>query len=334
MSDLNNVIIVGGSGFIGTRLTQRLCSRGHLNVKIFDKSPSKRFSDLVELGDVRSKDQLRSSILERSVIINLAAEHRDDVRPLSLYDDVNVVGARNICAVATEKNVHTIVFTSSVAVYGFAPVGTDESGRIAPFNDYGRTKYEAEQVFKAWQAEAPHERTLVIIRPTVVFGEQNRGNVYSLLRQIALGRFVMIGSGENRKSMAYVENIAAFIEYSISFKPGVHIYNFIDKPDFTMNQLVGSVKRMLGQSSNISLRLPYSVGYCIGKGFDLVASLTGKRLAISSIRVKKFCANSVYNTAIEETGFIPPVPLAHALEQTIKHEFIEKHDDQPLYFSE
>jgi nucleoside-diphosphate-sugar epimerase len=70
-----------------------------------------------------------------------------------------------------------IIFTSTVAVYGFAKIGTEESGKIAPFNDYGRTKYEAEEVFKAWQAEAPEERTLVIIRPTVVFGEQNRGNV-------------------------------------------------------------------------------------------------------------------------------------------------------------
>jgi len=100
-----------------------------------------------------------------------------------------------------------------------------------------------------------------------------------------------------------------------------------------MNQLVGSVKRILGQSEKIFFRLPFAVGYAIGKCFDLVAAITGKRLAISSIRVKKFCANSVYNTGIPETGFVPPVPLGQALEQTIRHEFIEKHGDEPLYFS-
>lgn len=326
--------IIGGSGFIGTRLAKRLTQRGNNKVNIIDKVIGKSFSDITSVGDVRNVSQLRDVVLDQSIIVNLAAEHRDDVRPLSLYDDVNVGGAKNICIVAREKHVRTIVFTSTVAVYGFAPIGTDESGKIAPFNDYGRTKYEAEQVFKDWQAEAPNERTLVILRPTVVFGEQNRGNVYNLLRQIASGKFVMVGNGENRKSMAYVENIAAFIEYSMTFKPGVHIYNFIDKPDFTMNQLVSSVKRMLGKSQNIGLRLPFAVGYVIGKVFDLVAAMTGKRLAISSIRVKKFCANSVYNTAIDETGFVPAVPLAQALEKTIRHEFIEKHDDEPLYFSE
>ena len=305
-----------------------------MSVQITDKVLSKAYPDLVTLSDVRSVEQLRGSISNESVIVNLAAEHRDDVRPFSLYEEVNVGGAKNICFVAREKNVKTIIFTSTVAVYGFAPIGTDESGNIAPFNDYGRTKYEAEKVLKAWQIEAPSERTLVIIRPTVVFGEQNRGNVYNLLRQIASGKFVMVGSGENRKSMAYVENIATFIEYSISFKPGVYIYNFIDKPDLSMNQLVGTVKRILGQPEKISLRLPFALGCTIGKVFDLVAALTGKRFAISSIRVKKFCANSVYSTAIDKTGFVAPVPLDKALEQTIRHEFIEKHENEPLYFSE
>jgi nucleoside-diphosphate-sugar epimerase len=328
-----NVCVIGGSGFIGTRLSQRLNRTGK-PFKIIDKTQSRAFPDYAQLADVRELASLQQSIPDNAILINLAAEHRDDVRPLTLYDEVNVGGARNLCTVAREKRVRTIVFTSTVAVYGFAPIGTDESGKITPFNDYGRTKYDAELVFKAWQAEAPEERTLVIVRPTVVFGEQNRGNVYKLLRQIASGRFLMVGMGENRKSMAYVENIAAFIEFSLSFKPGVHIYNFIDKPDFTMNQLAGAVKRILGQSEQINFRLPYALGYAIGKGFDLVAAITGKRLAISSIRVKKFCANSVYNTAIDETGFVPPVPLAQALQQTIRYEFIEKHDDEPLYFSE
>jgi len=326
--------VIGGSGFIGTRLVRRLKSTEQLVVKIIDKAPSKAHPDVVTLGDVRSVEQLRTSIANGSVIVNLAAEHRDDVRPLSLYDEVNVGGARNICTVASEKGVRTIIFTSTVAVYGFAPIGTDESGKIAPFNEYGRTKYEAEQVFKAWQAEAPTERTLVMIRPTVVFGEQNRGNVYNLLRQIASGKFVMVGSGENRKSMAYVENVAAFIEYSMSFKPGVHIYNFIDKPDFTMNSLVANVNRILGRPEKIGFRLPFTVGYMIGKGFDLVAALTGKRFAISSIRVKKFCANSVYNTAIEQTGFTPPVPLEQALAQTVRYEFVESHEHEGVFYTE
>jgi GlcNAc-P-P-Und epimerase len=328
------VNIIGGSGFIGTRLTNRLARRDDTEIRIIDKVLSRSFPGRTYIGDVRDAGQLGDVVSDRSIIINLAAEHRDDVRPLSLYDDVNVGGAHNIVAVARAKDVRTIVFTSTVAVYGFANPGTNESGTIAPFNDYGRTKYEAEQVFEAWQAEAPDERALVIIRPTVVFGEQNRGNVYNLLRQIASGKFVMVGHGNNRKSMAYVENVAAFIEHSMTFKSGVHVYNFIDKPDFSMNDLVANVNRILGRPTKISFSLPYAVGYLIGKCFDVLAALTGKRFAISSIRVKKFCSNSVYDTAIGTTGFVPPVALEKALEQTVRYEFIESHEHEDVFYTE
>ena len=331
---MKTVNVIGGSGFIGTRLVGLLIKKNNFHVSIVDKSPSNYHPNLVKFADVRNLDQLRDTILLGEIIVNLAAEHRDDVLPLSLYDEVNVNGARNICLVAREKKVNLIVFTSTVAVYGFAPLGTDELGRINPFNDYGRTKYEAEQIYKEWQAEAPSERTLVVIRPTVVFGERNRGNVYNLLRQIATNRFVMIGNGQNLKSMVYVENVAALIEYCFAFKPGVHIYNCIDKPDLTMNSLVSKVNIILGRSEKVVFRLPYFLGLTIGKVFDLMAKVSGKRFIISSIRVRKFCANSVYDTAISQTGFIPPVPLNLALDQTISFEFLEKDKDLNVFYSE
>ncbi len=325
--------VVGGSGFIGSRFCGLLAKK-KIAFRILDKEPSKKFPMQCTLVDVRSAKRLSEAIFEGSVLINLAAEHRDDVLPLSLYDEVNVEGARNLCIVAHHKNINTIIFTSSVAVYGFAPPETDEAGVINPFNDYGRTKYEAELVYKAWQSEDPLNRTLVIVRPTVVFGEKNRGNVYNLLRQISSGKFVMVGDGLNRKSMAYVENVAAFLEHSTSFKPGVHIYNYIDKPDFSMNQLVVHVNKLLGHSSAIKFRMPYFVGLTIGKLFDLTAKLSGLKFSISSIRVKKFCANSVYESAISKTGFSPPVNLMDAIEKTVRYEFIEDHHGEQVFYTE
>ena len=329
---MTNIVVLGGSGFIGDRLLRRLF-KVH-NLVNFDKNSSLSFNKITITGDVRSLDDLCVAVPQDSVLINLIAEHRDDVLPITLYDEVNVGGARNVCDVARAKGINKVVFTSSVAVYGFAPLGTNESGAIAPFNDYGRTKWEAEQVYKQWQAEDPQNRTLVIVRPTVVFGERNRGNVFNLLRQIASGKFVMVGSGINRKSMAYVENVAAFLEYSLGFKPGVHIYNYIDKPDFTMNTLVAHVNRLLGRSAEIKFRLPSSFGLLIGSCFDLVSKITSKKFPISAIRVKKFCANSVYESAIDSTGFIPPVLLMEAIEKTVRFEFIEDHKNEQVFYSE
>lgn len=327
-----HVTVIGGSGFVGSRLCKRFNNK-KVNFQIIDKLSSNFFPNNVIIADIRFPINM-SAIGCPSAIINLAAEHHDNVTPISLYDQTNIDGARNVCQLARDKNIQKIIFTSSVAVYGYAPLGTDEFGKIKPFNDYGRTKWEAEQVYKVWQSEDPENRTLVIIRPTVIFGERNRGNVFNLLRQIASGKFLIVGNGLNRKSMAYVENVAAFLEYSISFKPGIHIYNYIDKPDFTMNQLVSHVNILLGRSSEIKVRLPYLFGLLIGKIFDAVAFVSNKKFPISAIRVKKFCANSVYESAIDKTGFIPPVGLMEAIEQTVKYEFIDDHKSEQVFYTE
>lgn len=333
MTGVKTVEVIGGAGFIGTRLCS-LLSRNGLSYRVFDKRPLSSFGENAKIGDIRNSADLTTWLEENSVVINLAAEHKDDVRPVSLYDEVNVQGARNLCDACREKNINTIIFTSSVAVYGFAPVNTDESGEIDPFNDYGRTKAEAEEVYMAWCAEDPENRTLVIIRPTVVFGEQNRGNVYNFLKQIASGRFLMIGNGLNCKSMAYVENVSAFIVHSLGFAPGVHVYNYIDKPDLSMNVLVSKVRSILGRKQGVGLRIPYWIGFSVAKILDFLAFASRRSFSISSIRVKKFCSDTVFDTSVEKTGFVAPVPLEDALLRTVKHEFTEDHSEERLFYSE
>tara|TARA_R110002110_G_scaffold2830_1_gene14167 strand:+ start:98808 stop:99797 length:990 start_codon:yes stop_codon:yes gene_type:complete len=328
-----SISLIGGSGFIGTRMASRLRSSGS-EFYILDKQSSASFPDLTKTVDVRSLDDLRANIEESSLLINLAAEHRDDVRPKSLYDKVNIDGARNICLVAREKGISKIIFTSSVAVYGFAPPDTDERGNINYFNDYGRTKYEAENIYREWQAESPDERTLVIVRPTVVFGEGNRGNVYNLLRQIASGNFLMFGAGNNKKSMAYVENVAAFLEYSLSFAPGVHIYNYIDKPDFTMNELIIKVRETIFHKKGVGLRLPAKLGLVIGYLADTFSAITRKQLPVSSIRVKKFLATTQFSTSVAATDFIPPVSLEEGLARTLRYEFLEDNSEKQIFETE
>ena len=325
--------VVGGLGFIGTKLLQRLDSAG-VSYSVLDKRASIGvFKNSKHLkGDVRRLEDIAEATKGCDTIINLAAEHRDDVRPRSLYDEVNVQGARNLCDAARSNGIKSIIFTSSAAVYGFAQPGTDENGAYNPFNDYGRTKMEAEKVYRRWLVEAPDQRTLTIIRPTVVFGERNRGNVYNLLHQIASSSFMMVGNGRNRKSMAYVENVAAFLEYALSFVAGEHLFNYVDKPDLQMNELVDKVRSVLGKKATPRIKVPCWLGYLGGVVFDGVARITRQTFPISSIRIKKFCSETVFSsTKIVATGFHPPVSLLDGLRRTIRFEFLEKHDEQLFY---
>tara|TARA_B110000967_G_scaffold205293_1_gene249536 strand:- start:750 stop:1724 length:975 start_codon:yes stop_codon:yes gene_type:complete len=323
------ITMIGGAGFLGSRLASRFAVIG-LKYSVCDVNDESENTVVIDIEDLTSLNYLAGS----SCVINLAAVHRDDIRPLSRYDDVNVQGSVNVCEAARKYGINKIVFTSSVAIYGFAPANTDESGEPNYFNDYGRTKYLAEQIYKEWQAEDPENRTLVIVRPTVIFGDGNRGNVYNLLKQIASRRFVMFGNGKNRKSMAYVENVAAFLEYSLSFKPGLHIYNYIDKPDFDMNILVSLARKTLFGKNNVGLRLPAFLGMAIGYFADVVAKVTGKTLPVSSIRVKKFMGTTQFASSVSETGFVPPVSLEEGLARTLSYEFLEDNSDKRTFETE
>ena len=264
---------------------------------------SGKFQDAVPAGDA---------------LVNLAAEHRDDVRPVRRYDEVNVGGARNLCAAAVRRDIRTIVFSSSVAVYGEASRNADESTAPQPVDPYGRSKLAAEAVYRQWQAEDAGRRALVIVRPTAVFGEHGGGNVNLLLAQLVANRFVMVGDGRNVKSLAYVENVAAFIEFCLSFAPGVHVYNYVDKPDMTMNELVSLVRTLDGRLQRIPWRVPFAAAYAAGALFDAARYLTRLPFPVSAARVRKFCRDSQFATAVENAGFVPPVSLRDGLAATVR----------------
>ncbi len=312
------ILITGGSGFIGAMLARLLRSQGHL-VVIYDKAAQP--SEFSIAADVRDLEALRVAAKGVDVIYNLAAEHRDDVRPLSLYDEVNVGGARNVVAAAEHAGVKTVIFTSSVAVYGDSNKPLDESSPHNWINDYGRTKSLAEVEHRRW-AEADPSRKLVVVRPSVVFGPGNRGNVYTLLRQIAGGRFIMIGGGRNRKSMAFVDNVAAFLAFALTLPAGISIYNYADKPDFDMNALVSLIRGRMGRGEGVGPRLPLWAADLAGIGADVVAKVIGKSLPISRVRVRKFVANTeVDATKAHASGFKRPVDLGDGLSATLDAEF-------------
>ena len=325
------ITVIGGSGFVGTNLCRQL-SLKQQDFEIIDLKMSNQFPEKCKIADVRDAATLRGTITG-DVVVNLAAVHRDDVRDKSEYQRTNVDGAENVASVCEEKGIDKIVFTSTVAVYGFAEPGTDESGSIKPFNEYGRTKFEAEEKLRAWHANG--EKSLIIVRPTVIFGEGNRGNVFNLLNQIASGKFLMVGKGENKKSMAYIGNIVAFLEACIATNQKYGVYNYVDTPDLTMNELVSEVRSKLKGKTGVGPRLPYWLGLLLGFTADVVAKISGKNLPVSSIRVKKFASSTEFRSSKADLcNFQPPFSISHGVERTLQSEFISPDRNREIFFTE
>jgi GlcNAc-P-P-Und epimerase len=324
--------IIGGSGFVGSRLIHEIGIDNCINL---DKNKSPFFDKITKLCNIQHKDEIFLSENCESVIL-LAAEHRDDVSPISLYYDVNVMGTQNILDRMDEVGARHLIFTSSVAIYGLNKNEPDEKHEEDPFNHYGKSKWQAEKLIKKWYENDPEGKSVTIIRPTVIFGERNRGNVYNLLRQIAHGKFLMIGKGQNKKSMAYVGNVVAFIKYRLELsQEGYHVFNYIDKPDLTVTSLL----KLIGKSIDLkipSIRIPVWLGFLGGYGFDFLALITSKKLSVSSVRVRKFVATTQFDASkVHSSGFKAPFTLEQGLDRTLNYEFVqERLDDEVVFYTE
>ena len=314
------IFITGNLGFIGTHLSELLIEKG-FTVIGFDKehaSGNEKYECIH--GNVLDGELLNKCTSDNiNLIIHLAAEHKDNIKPKSLYHDINVRGTQNIITACELNNINKIIFTSTIAVYGLNPNKTNEDSVPKPFNDYGKSKLQAEQLLTIWR-DKKNDRTLSIIRPTTVFGERNRGNVFNLMKQISDNRFMMVGSGKNKKSIAYVGNLIEFISFSIN-KNSFHFVNYADKPDYTMNELVEIINKNLKLKSSI-LHIPYFIGILISLLFDFISYLTKKTFGISKIRVQKFCSHSIISTEkLDTLGFRRSYTILEALEKTIQKEF-------------
>jgi len=319
------IAVIGGSGFVGTKLIDLLKINNHFSSLInIDKVDSIKHSDITEIGNVLNIHDLNKKLNEVDLVILLAAEHRDDVTPTSLYYDVNVQGMKNVLSAMEVNAIKRLIFTSSVAIYGLDKNNPDENFQADPFNHYGISKWQAEQVLQKWHANHS-DWNINIIRPTVIFGEGNRGNVFNFLNQIASGKFLMIGDGNNQKSMSYVGNVIAFIQFLITgVDKGYNVFNYVDKPDLTTNDLVNHTSKILNKHIP-SVKIPYTIGLIGGYVFDLLAFLTHKKLSISSVRVKKFCAVTKYDSSkAMSIGFTPPFTLEEGLKRMLEAEFLER----------
>lgn len=115
---------------------------------------------------------------------------------------------------------------------------------------------------------------------------------------------------------------------------GYNVFNYIDKSDMTMNELVPLVSKVLNKYIP-SVHFLYWMGMCGGYCFDALAFVTRKKLAISSVRVKKFCATTQFDSSkAMSSGYVPPYTLAEGLSRTLEFEFVHPRTDAIEFVSE
>jgi nucleoside-diphosphate-sugar epimerase len=304
------ILITGNSGFIGRFLARKLVEKNYavVGLDIKQDNHARDYAQCLK-GDILHKGDVEKTVELADFIIHLAAKHHDFGISEEEFYKVNVEGTKNLLDCASRKNIKKFIFVSSVAVYNDENMPVDEATELKPNNFYGKSKLEAEDLVREW-VDKDTTRSVIIVRPAVVFGPYNYANMYKLIDNIYKGKFIFVGRGDNIKSVAYVENLVDAIIFSMErMKPGLNIFNYSDEPHMTIEEIVNIISKPLGKSIS-RFRLPLRLVLTVASIFDLIARASGKNLPIQAFRIKKFAQDTFYKSnIIKETGFKPRISL-------------------------
>lgn len=280
-----NYFITGGSGFIGTHLTDLLkevypnCSIYNLDIVENNQNGKVTYIPC----DVRKSINLNVPVTEDDIIFNFAAVHRTPGHPDHAYFETNILGAENVTAFAEKFGIRKIVFTSSIAPYGAAEELKEETTIPTPNTPYGISKLVAEKIHMLWQAKDKDERQLTIVRPGVVFGKGENGNFTRLYWGIRSGKFMYPGRKDTIKACIYVKELVRFMLYRLeNHQQDVELYNCTFEPAFTIEQIVETMKKVTGIKRSVMM-IP---SWILMPAAAVVGAL-GAPMGICPARVKK-----------------------------------------------
>ena len=307
-------IIFGGTGYIGRRIAARLIERGWSRVVLADiRDPGGQLAEGVEFSycDVRRNVGAQIGFVSADWILNFAAVHREPGHEFREYFDTNLPGARNVCAYAELIGCRNILFTSSIAVYGEITGPTDETVRTYPDTGYGISKLSAELIHESWQA-ADVTRRLVIVRPGVVYGPGDPGNILRMIRAIQKNMFVMPGDGSVRKSYAYILGLLESMEFMMSRSEPHLCYNYVERETECLADLAGCVASELG-IRRPRLRIPTKALVTVARVAQI---LSGGKSPIHPVRVRKASLSThIVPGELMRLGF----PFRYSFAESLKH---------------
>ncbi len=206
------IFVTGAAGFIGAALARRLAGEGHDVTGLVRRGsapPSLPGVRLVEgdLGEEQGLDRAREHVSVCDAVVHAAAIRKDWGISAERLRRVNVESGPALVDLAGRAT--RFVFVSSVAVYAASRDGapTREESPFGPRKRYGWSKLEAEGAIR--EAATRRRVPLTIVRPGITYGPGDTyGMVANLARLVARRRFLMVGSGESRVNLLYVDDLA------------------------------------------------------------------------------------------------------------------------------
>ena len=313
------VVITGADGFIGRRSCENLQNVGYLVRRIIH-NVSKRREDTFVM-DLSAPIDCANAFQQATTVFHLAgkahalAETRQDEHE---YFQVNTEGTRKLLEAAKQAGVQKFIYFSSVKAVGdsdFEPM--DESVQTLAETPYGQSKYAAEQLV-LHGGYVPHP---VVIRPSMVYGNTEKGNLPRMIQAIRRGMFPPLPETHNRRSMVHVDDVVqAAILAAEKPEAAGQIYIITDGQEYSTRQIYDWIRTALGKSP-FNASIPIGLLKLLAKSGDAIDRVSGRRFPFDSDALDKLTGSAWYSSAKiqHELGFSPQHTLKSSLPDIVRY---------------
>ena len=337
-------LITGAPGWLGTRLT-RVLAQGLPDVDMFKNGNPDRVirclvlpgQDLAALKSLKGRIELITGDVTRpeslapffkgagdATIFHSAGVIHPE-RGVKQFYKVNVQGTRNLLDAAVLNGVRRFIHVSSNSPLGCNPAPDhlfDESSPYNPYMNYGKSKKLGEDAVS--EAESRGKIETVIIRPPWFYGPDQPPRQTLFFKMIRDGKGPIVGGGENRRSMAYVDNICQGLLLCEKVKEAQgRTYWIADERTYTMNEIIDTIERLIETEfkqpcAHRRMRLPGFAGdaaLLIDQCLQ-AAGLYNQKIHVLS-EMNKTIACSV-EKAKRELGYDPKVSLEEGMRRSLR----------------
>lgn len=315
------IVITGASGLIGKALTKTLSSESQ-SLRLQVRNRANLNSGLAKGSNMQvmemdfqstSDNHLARLLQDADTVIHTAGLVHQPNATYGEYELLNVRLTEQLATVAAKLGIKTFVFLSTSAVYGPGPF--EDIPETGPFNaetPYAVSKLRCEQFLQNLKGV---ER-IIVIRPALVFGEGDRGNLLSLIRQINKGLYFNIGGNKAKKSLIYAEDIALAIKLCLLHAPaGYHEFNVANPESVSVEDLSKQIAACLKKSISIPA-IPESL---VRVGAVFSQGILGKKSPVTVSQIDKLLTTTT--CSVEKlktlTHFSPNCSLSEGLNKEI-----------------
>ena len=313
---MKSVLVTGATGFIGQNLCRVLSGQAVELHILGRKSPEcdVRFHvwDMQYPLDAENLQGI-DTVFHLAGKAHALSETKQDVDE---YFRINTEATKSLLQACKQQGVKTFVYFSSVKAVGDSEGVMDESILIESDTPYGQSKRASERLVLEG-GYVPHP---VVIRPSMVYGNTDKGNLPKMIQAIRNGKFPPLPEVNNRRSMVHVDDVvkAALVAAEHTESAG-QTYIVTDGETYSTRQMYEWICNAAHKPVPV-WTLPLFMLKLLAKFGDLIGYVRGRRFVFDSDALEKLTGSACYSSARleKQLGFKPERRLDEALPEIVR----------------